>query len=163
MQILPSFVDENTQQRMRDARTKDMLATAKNLYYMALTRAREQLIIPIQKNAKNDKQEFSLYKSILPVISQQTENGMHDLLSTQEMFATKGAVIQHTLASSAPLRSIVLDKAECTQRVKPLTHTVMPSKYSLEQVPASVTVDGEQHDDLQSREVFSSQNYWLVL
>ncbi len=157
VQILPSFVDKNTQQRMRDARTKDMLATAKNLYYVALTRAREQLIIPIQKNATDDKQVDSLYKSILPVISQLTENGMHDVLSTQKMLASKDGVIQHILASSAPLRSIVLDKVEHKQKEKPLTHTVMPSRYNLEQVPASLTVDGEQHDDLQSTETFNRQ------
>lgn len=101
VQILPNFVDKNTQQRMRVARTEDMLATAKNLYYVALTLARVQLIIPIQKNAQNDKQEVSLYKSILPVMSKLAENAMHDVLSTQETVASKGGVIQHILASSA--------------------------------------------------------------
>lgn len=147
VQILPNFVDKNTQQRMRVARTEGMLATAKNLYYVALTRAREQLIIPIQKNAQNDKQETSLYKSILPVMSKLAENAMHDVLSTQEMVASKGGVIQHILASSAPLRSIVLDKVEHRQKDKPLTHTVIPSKHKDEQTPASIVVDDNLHSE----------------
>lgn len=132
IQLLPDFIDKNTQQRMRDARNKDLLVTASNLYYVVLTRAREQLIIPVQKNAKNDTQEESLYKSILPVINKLSEEDAHDVLSIQEMSASKGGVRPLAIAKVMPLRSIVLEK-EKHAKVKLLPHTLTPSTVTQEQ------------------------------
>src|SRR5690606_16871182 len=69
LQMLTSFTDKTTQQKMQTALQAETDSTAKNLYYVALTRAREQLNIPVlEEKPKKDPAEDKhgqMYEAIL--------------------------------------------------------------------------------------------------
>ncbi|ART82293.1 hypothetical protein CBP31_06360 [Oceanisphaera profunda] len=127
LQILPSFTDKTSKQKMLAARQADTDLTANNLYYVALTRAREQLIIPVlEEEEKKDDKTGRMYQSILPVVHQLLQAKPEGIVSREKMEAEQNGVKQFALQTSSTNRCLSLQAAPV---VKPLKHSVTPSKH----------------------------------
>lgn len=71
VQILPRFDDKATQERFAVLLVDDEIETNKNLYYVALTRAREQIILPCWEGYSDG----AMLDYIEPLLHAQSEKG----------------------------------------------------------------------------------------
>ncbi len=150
VQILISFADKDVKQRMVDDRQTEADDTAKNLYYVALTRAREQLIVPVleSKPKKGDGESDKsgmLYQFLLPVVDKLTSDGKTDIATIESMNATKNDVTAVMLEKAAAETCIQIKLAADEQAsVKPVAHTITPSQHS--ESPANIKLtEAQQH------------------
>ena len=150
VQILTSFADKDVKQRMVDDRQTEADDTAKNLYYVALTRAREQLIVPVleSKPKKGDEESNKsgmLYEFLLPVVDKLTADGKTDIATVESMNATKNVVTAVMLEKAAAETYIQIKLADGEQAsVKPVAHTITPSQHS--ESPANIKLtEAQQH------------------
>lgn len=145
VQILTSFADKDVKQRMVDERQTEADDTAKNLYYVALTRAREQLIVPVleSKPKKGDGESDKsgmLYQFLLPVVDKLTADGKTDIATIESMNATKDDVTAVMLEKAAAETCIQIKPAADEQAsVKPVVHTITPSQHSESPADAALT------------------------
>ena len=148
LQILTSFADKESKNRMLNVRKVDTEVTAKNLYYVALTRAREQLIIPVlEDEPKKDKQaekQGQMYKYLLPVAQRLIKEAETDLdnagiVELKSMTATKDGVTQLELGTSQVNHALDLKFAGYEQNKKPLKHSVTPSKHKEEYTAPAIS------------------------
>lgn len=138
LQMLTSFTDKTTQQKMQDALQAETDSTAKNLYYVALTRAREQLIIPVleekpKKDPAKDK-HGQMYEAILSVRNKYFSDGSNAVVSFETMTAAKDSVKRLILNgngnSNSHNRYLNLQATSpAATAAKPLKHSVTPSHH----------------------------------
>ncbi len=148
LQMLTSFTDKTTQQKMQDALQAETDSTAKNLYYVALTRAREQLIIPVLEEQPNNDpakdKHGQMYEAILSVRNKYFSDSSNAVVSFETMTAAQDGVERLILNGNGNShihnRCLNLQAASPAATVaKPLKHSVTPSHhdaYSTEPVTA---------------------------
>ncbi len=150
LQMLTSFTDKTTQQKMQTALQAETDSTAKNLYYVALTRAREQLIIPVlEEQPKKDPAEDKhgqMYESVLSVLAKPfpqaipaangeataSKDSSDVVVHVEKMTAAKDSVERLVLNgnSNSHNRCLNLQTASpAATAAKPLKHSVTPSHH----------------------------------
>lgn len=119
VQMLPRFDDGATKEKFMELVAEEQVDTDKNLYYVALTRAREQVILPIWE----DYSDGSMLSSIQPLMKGQPESS--DGARFAESLVTPSAIDK---PGGAPrtTKNIDLGVFAKKQPVK-LPHTVSPS------------------------------------
>lgn len=171
LQILTSFADKESKQRMLNVRKADTEATAKNLYYVALTRAREQLIIPVlEEEPKKDKQaekQGQMYRYVLPVAHRllkeaETDSTKASVVELESMTATKDGVTQLELGKAQVHSVLDLKPADPDQKKETLKHSVTPSKHKEEHaaplIPLSASKGpGEEPQPTEKQEEFGDR------
>lgn len=123
LQILPPFADKTTQEKMAVLLKEETTATNKNLYYVALTRAREQIILP----SWEDYSDGSMLSCISPVLKklaeQETDEANSSLYAERNVMPSEADSVDQ--ASIAHKRTqLVLNEKQPPSKLK---HTFNPS------------------------------------
>lgn len=137
VQIMPQFDDKATKDRFTELLFGEQTETDKNLYYVALTRAREQLIVPCWEDYK-DGSMLSLIESLLEVKTEQGDCSLYEARQLTPMAAEP----RRESATGGRQRNRLVILAN--QQPKRLKHTISPSAdkgKSQQQIPATETND----------------------
>ncbi|PCM45951.1 UvrD-helicase domain-containing protein [Marinobacter sp. ANT_B65] len=127
VQILPQFNNKETKERCLELLAEDETETAKNLYYVALTRAREQIILPCWEGYADG----SMLTYIEPLLGARAEQGDSTLYEERTVISSDADL--HEGAGKTVERT-GLRIAQKEQPAK-LLHTISPSLSKDEEEP----------------------------
>ena len=129
VQVLPEFADKKIRGQLELKLERETEQTAKNLYYVALTRAREQLIVPIFE--KSFERKGTLSQHLFPVIESLTTDERSEILIVEDIKVLKGNVPTLMLEQFAPNVLIGGISRNINKPYVPtLLHTISPSQHS---------------------------------
>ena len=120
VQILPQFHNEATRTRMATVLAKDEDQTNKNLYYVALTRAREQVILPFWE----EYADWTMLSGIKPVIKAREEDKIPALYAEKLVTPTAAENVEQVATSSASRKGL---RIIAKPQPEKLQHTISPS------------------------------------
>ncbi len=116
VQILPKFEDERTKDRFSELLVDEQIETNKNIYYVALTRAREQLILPCWDGFSDG----SMLSYILPLVVEM-EN---DTSVKQKQVIPTAAERARSLPKADKCGVFLIERCDQLDRLK---HSISPS------------------------------------
>ncbi|WP_394133075.1 UvrD-helicase domain-containing protein [Marinobacter nauticus] len=119
VQILPKFDDQQTREKFATPLAAEQAETNRNLYYVALTRAREQLILPCWETFADG----SMLSYVEPLIDAAGENTGPALLEAARVMPS--AAESENVTTRVPEKRVVL--IESTEQPQKLKHTISPS------------------------------------
>ena len=124
VQILPQLDDRITKERFAKLLASEQAETDKNLFYVALTRAREQLILPYWEDFKDG----SMLTYTAPLMGDKTRQG--DSILYEEKQVTPTAAERKESDAGAAQRIALLTSAN--GQPEKLKHTISPSVSTVE-------------------------------
>lgn len=119
VRILPKFTDKTTQARFENLLADSAIENQKNLCYVALTRAREQLILPWF----DDFDDHSLL-FYLQLMLEQSHHADPGYRRESNALLSDDATLPDNIVALEERRCI---KADVIEAVSPLPHTITPS------------------------------------
>lgn len=119
VQILPKFDDQKVRQKFAGSLATEQLETNKNLYYVALTRAREQLILPCWEGHTDG----SMLSYIEPLFENKSDSLGRALLD--EATVTPSLAESRGCGRRVTRREVAL--IESNKQPDKLRHTISPS------------------------------------
>ena len=119
VQILPQFDDKATRERFAERLAGEQTETDKNLYYVALTRAREQLILPCWEGYSDG----SMLSYIWPILGGKEEQGERALYDEKHS-APVTAELHHQKRKTAKLALPLIRLNKLPEKNR---HTISPS------------------------------------
>ena len=119
VQILPQFDDQATKEKFVSLLTTEQIETNKNLYYVALTRAREQLILPCWE-AINDGSLLSYVDPVMKTRAQMPERALFEEKKVMPSAAEREN-------RGLQLAQRVLPLIEFMKQPEKMEHTISPS------------------------------------
>lgn len=116
VQILPQIDDKKVRDKFVGALAIEQTETNKNLYYVALTRAREQLILPCWDGSSDG----SMLSYVLPLLAE-----MEEKASVEQKLVTPTASEQaRSVSQAAVCEAILIERRDQLERRK---HSISPS------------------------------------
>ena len=146
VQILPQFDDKLTKERFAERLVEEQTETNKNLYYVALTRAREQIILPCWENYSDG----SMLSYIEPVLSAQAEKGKPKPYE-EKTITPSDANSREGSATAAERIGLFIDRKESPSK---LQHTISPSLSKGQKLPGSSGVQTTAYSPVVNLDVF---------
>ncbi|MGC8121996.1 UvrD-helicase domain-containing protein [Marinobacter sp. VGCF2001] len=135
VQIFPQFEDQTSKDRFAELLADEQLETDKNLYYVALSRAREQLILPCWKGY----QDGSMFSFIEPISAIRAEHGDRTLFEEKHVTPNAAAHRENDISVVVQTGLVISEN----DQPKTLKHTISPSLYERdrpqEMPPAEIT------------------------
>ncbi|WP_226610406.1 UvrD-helicase domain-containing protein [Marinobacter nauticus] len=116
VQILPKFDDELTRKNFSSLLTEEQITTDKNLYYVSLTRAREQLVIPCWEGVSDG----SMLSYVLPILAEMPD----DALVKWQRITPVVSQQANTLSEVTEYQVIAIERLKQLRRLK---HSINPS------------------------------------
>ncbi|KXS55527.1 MAG: exodeoxyribonuclease V subunit beta [Marinobacter sp. T13-3] len=114
VQVMPKFEDERTKNRFSELLEDEHIETNKNVYYVALTRAREQLIVPCWDSFSDG----SMLSYILPLVME------NDTSVEQKQVTPTAAGQDSSLSQVAEYGAMLIKRGNQLGKLK---HSISPS------------------------------------
>tara|TARA_R110000824_G_scaffold130424_2_gene292249 strand:+ start:8568 stop:11759 length:3192 start_codon:yes stop_codon:yes gene_type:complete len=119
VQILPRFDDKTTEARFSALLADDETETNKNLYYVALTRAREQIILPCWEGYT----EGAMLDYVEPLLNAQSQKGESALYKEDQILPSAADPFEGVVRAEERINLLIAAK----ELPEKLQHTVSPS------------------------------------
>jgi len=116
VKIFPKFEDERTKSRFSESLEDEQVETNRNIYYVALTRAREQLILPCWDGFSDG----SMFSYLLPLV---VEKGNNASVEQKEVAPTAAEKVS-SVSRAAECEVFLIERRDQLDRLK---HSISPS------------------------------------